>query len=151
MSDPRVVNNDGVDAEFRTYLIDNSTITYDMTQTGGSAQVTAIPKAVTLSADKTVALAADGDAVLGALVKVEAGDATLGPGAVAVVQVDGVTHFAGGTGAALTRGKHIVGALLSAAKGYVREVNTAVAAELGVMDHTLIEVSTSTDVIVELG
>lgn len=122
MSDPRkTVLNDGVEGPNRTRKIDNSTITYDKTKAGGSAQV---GLAVTLSADDTVALAADGDAVLGELLLVEADN-------FCTVRENGPVKLPAGTGASLTLGKKIVGALLSSAKGYIREVATGTAAELG--------------------
>ena len=107
-----------------TYKIDNSTITYDATKANGAA-TTMIDKAVTLSADDTVALAADGDAVLGKLISVD-GDNKCS------VRVSGFVTLPGGNGASLTRGKKIVGALnASSEKGYIREVATGTAAELG--------------------
>ncbi len=110
-------------SDYSTFKTDNSTIVYDATKANG-AQATMIGKAVTLSADDTVALAADGDAVVGKLIKVEAdGKAT--------VQTGGHMTLPGGNAATLTRGLAIVGALGAAsAKGYIRAVNSAVAAEL---------------------
>lgn len=124
MANPRdTVDFDGIAGDYATYEIDDSTITYDSAQANGSAQV---GLAVTLSAADTVALAADGEAILGKLIKVEADDK-------AVVQFAGYMTLPAGTGATLTRGKKIVGDLgASSAKGYIREVATATAAELGV-------------------
>lgn len=140
MSDPRAsVVLTGVDYGADTYLIDNSTITYSATTANGSASV---GLAVTLSADKTVALAADGEYILGKLIQVE-------PDLTAVVQTRGYCTLPGGTGASLTRGKGIVGDLLVAAKGYIREVDTAAAAELGVQNGKIIENGTSTAVVVK--
>lgn len=103
-----------------TFKIDNSTITYDATKANG-ADTTMIGKAVTLSADDTVALAADGDAVVGKLIAVE-GDNKCS------VRVHGFVTLPGGSGATLTRGKKIVGALGAAsAKGYIRDVVVAAA------------------------
>jgi hypothetical protein len=69
MADPRnTVAFDDIGYEAQTFLIDNSTITYSATATGGSASV---GLAVTLSTHKTVALAGDGEFVLGKLIKVE--------------------------------------------------------------------------------
>lgn len=111
---------DGIGYEALTVKIDNSTITFDATQPGGSAVV---GRAVTwLSAD-TVALTADGDFVLGKLLQVS-------PDLFATVQHEGICSLPGGTGAALTLGKSVVGALLVAAKGYIRETASATAAEL---------------------
>lgn len=101
-----------------TYKIDNSTITYDATKANGAA-TTMIGKAVTFSADDTVALAADGDAVVGKLLLVE-GDNKCS------VRVGGYVTLPGGNAASLTRGKKIVGALnASSEKGYIRDVTAA--------------------------
>jgi hypothetical protein len=110
--------------DIQTFKIDNSTIVYDATKANGAA-TTMINKAVTLSADDTVALAADGEFVLGKLISVE-GDNKCS------VKVHGHVTLPGGNGASLTRGKKIVGALnASSEKGYIREVATGTAAELG--------------------
>lgn len=106
-----------------TFIIDNSTITYDATAANG-ASTAMIDKAVTLSADNTVALAADGDAILGKLISVEA-DLKCS------VRVHGYITLPGGNGATLTRGLAIVGALnASSAKGYVRVAASGTATEL---------------------
>lgn len=140
MADPRdAVNFDGIGEQRETYLIDDSTITYDATKANGSAQV---GLAVTLSAAKTVALTQDGNGVLGKLIKVT-------PDKKAVVATKGYLKFPGGNGASLTRMKAIVGALGPAsARGYVREVATATAAELGVCDGKIIDASDTANVIV---
>jgi hypothetical protein len=71
-----------------------------------------IGKAVTMSADDTVALAADADVVIGKLISVEA-DLKCS------VRVHGYVTLPGGNGATLTRGLAIVGALnASSEKGY---------------------------------
>lgn len=116
------VSNEGVDLTVESFLIDASTITYDATKNGGSA---AVGKGVTLSGNDTVALTADGDGVLGRLLHVESDG-------VCAVATGGTFELPGGNGATLTRMSAIVGALgPSSAKGYIRAVNTAVAAELG--------------------
>lgn len=122
MPDPRnVIRLEGVHEGRASYKIDGVTITYDATQPNGSA---AVGKAVTFSADDTVALTADGDAVVGKLVGVE-------PDGTAVVQDEGYATLPGGQGATLTRGSAIVGALgASSAKGYIRSAASATAAEL---------------------
>ena len=126
MANPRdTVAFDGLasPSDFNTYKIDNSTITYSSTAANGSAQV---GLAVTLSADNTIQLVGDGEGVLGKLISVDNQNK-------AVVQTGGFMELPGGSGATLTRGKAIVGDLgASSAEGYIREVNTAVAAELGV-------------------
>jgi hypothetical protein len=117
LTNPRnTVAYDEIEAVPVTYLIDNSTIVYDGTLANGAA-TTMIGKAVTFSAANTVALAADGDAIVGKLLRVESDNKC-------AVQIDGFMTLPAGTGAAVTRGKKIVGALLSAAKGYIREVVT---------------------------
>ena len=124
MSDPRnAVTLVGIGHEAETFLIDNSTITYSATVAGGSASV---GLAVTFSAADTVALAADGNAIVGKLIKVESDNK-------AVVQTGGYLTLPGGNGASLTRGKKIVGALnASSAAGYIWEVVMAIVVELGV-------------------
>lgn len=137
MADPRLaVGFAEIGAAFASFKIDNSTITYSATENGGSAQV---GLAVTLSAADTIALVADAGAVLGKLIHVESDN-------IATVQVAGGMTLAAGTGAALTLGKAIVGDLLVAAKGYIREVNTAVAAELGVCRGYIVDGGTTTAV-----
>jgi hypothetical protein len=142
MSDPRAtVVVDGQNAEYLTLLIDNSTITYDATLANGSAQV---GLAVKLSAAGTVALATDGSRVLGKLIKVE-------KDLFATVQVEGGMTLPGGNGASLTLGKAIVGALNgSGAGGYIREVATGTAAELGLCDGKIVDAGTTTAVVVYL-
>ena len=119
MANPRdTVAFEGIDAEFVTMKIDNVTITYDVTKSGGSAQV---GLAVTPSADKTVALTADGDPVMGKLTKVEFGN-------FGVVQYEGGMALPGGNGATLTAGQKVVGALgANNAKGHIRAVAAAAA------------------------
>ena len=141
MTNPRVVTfTDGMFSDDATFSIDNSTITYSATATGGSAQV---GLAVHLSAAKTVQLAADGEEVTGKLIKVSADN-------VATVQVKGVMTLPAGTGASLTLGKKIVGAVLVAAEGYIREVATGTAAELGVCRGFIVDAGTTTAVVVWL-
>ncbi len=139
MSNPRLaVNNEGVGAEYATYEIDAVSITYSATVAGGSSQV---GLAVTLTDDNTIATAADGEEIEGKLIKVEAdGWAT--------VQVGGYMTLPAGTSASLTNGKKIVGDLLVSAEGYIREVNTATAAELGLCRGRIIDNSTTTAVVV---
>ena len=123
MADPRdTVEFEGLHAEHATFKIDASTITYDKTKTNGSAQV---GLTVTFSADRTIQLIGDGEAVLGKLIAVEADDK-------ANVQIAGIMTLKGGTSATLTRGKKIVGDLLSSAECYIREVAAGTAAELAV-------------------
>ncbi|MGD9892664.1 MAG: hypothetical protein AB7R89_06135 [Dehalococcoidia bacterium] len=140
MADPRkAVAFEGLGARFATYKIDNSTITYDKTEVRGTAQR---DLAVTLSAAGTVELTADGDPIEGRLDRVEADG-------YAVVQVGGYTTLPGGDSASLTLGKKIVGDLgVGAAKGYIREVATGTAAELGLARGRVIDASTASATVV---
>jgi hypothetical protein len=141
VADPRLtVSNEGVEPRYRTYLIDNSQITFSATTAGGSAQV---GLAVNFSAANTVQLAGDGEAVIGKLLNVEAN-------LVCRVQIGGCMTLPAGTGASLTRGKKIVGAVLVAARGYIREVATATAAELGVARGFIANAAVTTAVEVDL-
>lgn len=123
MPNPRnTIAFDDIRAERTTYRIDGSTITFDPAVANGSSVV---GRAVTLSGDGVVALAADGDAIVGKLIQVESDGAC-------AVQDEGYLTLPAGQGATITRGTAIVGALGPAsAKGYIRSVNTATAAELG--------------------
>ncbi|HEY8838247.1 MAG TPA: hypothetical protein VIO16_11345 [Dehalococcoidia bacterium] len=142
MPDPRaVLAFEGIDAEYATYAIDNSTITYDATKANGAA-TTMLDKAVTFSTGKTVALAADGDAVIGRLDAVTSDN-------YARVQVEGFTTLPGGTSATLTPGTVVVGALLSAAKGYIRSAASATAAELVKYGPTIHDATDATAVVVQ--
>jgi hypothetical protein len=127
-----------------TFKIDNSTITYDATAANGAA-TTMIGKAVTMSADDTVALAADADVVIGKLISVEA-DLKCS------VRVHGYVTLPGGNGATLTRGLAIVGALnASSEKGYVRIAASGTAAEILKARGRIINNGTTTAVGILLG
>jgi hypothetical protein len=141
MTNPQnIVDFTGIGRFTVTYLIDNSTITYNDQEENGSAQV---GLAVTLSAANTVALTGDGEFVLGKLILVESD-------LKATVQVGGYMTLPSGAGATLTRGKSIVGDLDTAAKGYIREVATATAAELGVARGFIQDGTTASAVLVFL-
>lgn len=142
MADPRKdVSFEGIGAVRATFAIDNSTITYSASSANGSAQV---GKAVTLSADGTVALAGDGEAVVGKLENVDKDN-------FAVVQVGGFVTLPGGTGATLTRGVSIIGDLgPSSAKGYIRITDSATAAELVKGRGRIIENGDTAAVVVQL-
>lgn len=115
MANPRsTVDFSGIKPLNITCVADNSTVTFDRDEEGGSAQV---GLAVNLSASKTIQLAGDGEVVLGVLLSVE-------PDGMCTVQVGGVATFKGGTSATLTPGTKIVGDLLSAAEGYIQTVGT---------------------------
>lgn len=141
MADPRLsVDNNEVAAEFASYKIDDSTITYSATEDGGSDKV---DLAVTLTAgsQNVIETVGDGEFVLGKLIKVE-------KDGIATVQTKGYMELAAGTSATLTEGKAIVGDLLVAAEGYIREVATATAAELGVCRGWIDDPTTTTAVVV---
>lgn len=142
MANPRAtLDFEGIGAQYETYKIDNSTITYDVDETGGSAQV---GLAVTMSAANTVQLVGDGEAVIGKLISVD-------KDGFCSVQTGGYMTLPGGSGATLTLGKKIVGDLGAAsAEGYVREVATATAAELGVARGFIVDASDTTAVVVKL-
>lgn len=108
--------------QYKQFLIDGTTITYSANEKNGSAQA-GVGLAVSLSANETVHLANDGEAIVGRLEKVEHDNI----GDIAVVAVQGVRmKFKGGASATLTRGVGIVGDLgASSARGYVRAPGTA--------------------------
>lgn len=142
MADPRNdVDFIGIGYRAETFKIDNSTITYSATADNGSAQV---GLAVTLSSDKTVALAGDAEFVLGKLISVE-------PDLKATVQTKGYCTLPGGTSATLTLGEKIVGDLLSSDKGYIQAVATGTAAQLGHARGAIVDNDTITAVLVDLG
>jgi len=141
MADPRaILDYTHIDPQTVTFSIDNSTITYDAAEAGGSAQV---GLAVKLSADATVALTTDGSQVLGKLLLVEYdGKCT--------VQTGGYMKLPSGSGASLTVGKAIVGDLDGSDAGYIREVATGTAAELGVCTGAIIDSSDADNVVVRI-
>lgn len=126
MPDPRkIVDFEGIadPSAYVTFKSDGVTIVYDATQPRGAAAAT-LDKAVSLSADSTAQLAADGDAILGKLMLVE-------PDGMVTVQVKDFVKLPGGNGATLTRGNKVVGALgAGAARGYIRDAASATAAEI---------------------
>ncbi len=144
MADPRkAVAFEGIGAQYATFKIDNSTIAYDGTKARGAA-TTMLDKAVTLSTDDTIALAADGDAIIGRLEQVESDN-------YATVQVGGHTSLPGGAAATLTLGSTIVGALGAAsAKGFIRSAASGTAAELVKARGAIINNDTTTAVVVDL-
>src|SRR3990172_12911660 len=118
MADPRAaVSFEGISPVIATFKHD-STIVYDRTQDGNSAQ---IGLAVTLSTtDDTVTLVGDGERVLGKLLSV-------GPDGFCAVQIGGGMTLPGGAGATLTIGTKVMGDLgAAAAEGYIQtEVDAA--------------------------
>ncbi len=149
LNNPRSgISFDEVRSERTTYLADNSTIVYSATVANGS---TAVGLAVTLSGNGTVALAADGDSILGKLILVEADGKC-------AVQDDGFCTLPAGASATVTAGSKIVGALgASSAKGYVRNVaaTTGSYVQTTVNDaikgrHQIIDASTTTALVINL-
>lgn len=144
MADPRAVAlREGNAGCYETYETDHAagtpTIVFDATKAGGSSQV---GLAVTIGAGGIISLTLDGSHVLGKLIKVETDG-------FANVQIGGYATLPGGASASLTVGKRIVGALgASSAKGYIREVATATAAELGVQNGFIEDATTTTAVLV---
>lgn len=122
MANPRAVfDQEGIGFNAATFLYDSS-IVYDATQPG---EAVAVGLAVKLNANGSVGLTTDGSNVHGKLVKVD-------KDGFCSVQIDGRTRLPGGTAATLTVGSKFVGALNGGNPGYIRVVNTAAAAELGV-------------------
>jgi hypothetical protein len=106
----------------QTFWADAVTIVFDATQPGGAA-ATMIGKAVSFAATAdTVQLAADGEAIVGKLLKVE-------PDGACTVQNAGNTSLPAGTAATNTPGVVQVGALLVAARGYIRNAASGTPAE----------------------
>lgn len=151
MANPRLaISLEGVDPKFNTFIIDDSTITYDAAEEGGSAQVGLAVRLLPGTAN-AIELIGDGEAVLGKLIKVEADNR-------ATVQTHGGMTLPGGTGATLTVGKKIVGDVLVAAEGYIREVadpttvdpTLAQLLELNASRGAIVDPTTTTAVVVYL-
>jgi hypothetical protein len=141
MADPRLtLDYEHIDPQTVTFSIDNSTITFDATEPGGSASV---GLAVKLSGNATVALTTDGSRVLGKLMLVEwDGKCT--------VMTGGFMYLPSGAGATLTVGEAVVGDLDGTDAGYIRAVATATAAELGHAHGTIIDSSDADAVVIRL-
>lgn len=140
MADPRdSVNFDGIKPVRITYKHDSS-IVYLATEENGSVSVGLA--ATLVSTAKTVGLVGDGEQVEGRIELVHADG-------YCVIQSGGFMQLPGGTSASLTHGKAVVGDLLSAAKGYIREA-AAAAAEYVVMRGRIIDSTTTTAVDVVL-
>ena len=115
MADPRATpKRDLTDAAVKTYKIDGTDITYEATVAGGSSHV---GKAVTPSGNGIVRLAGDGQRVLGRLEQVE-------PDGACAVRVRGQMTFPKGDGTVAV-GNAIVGNLVTAARGYIRQAAAA--------------------------
>jgi len=143
MADPRDnIKFDDIKAVFETYIIDDSSITYDATEDRGCAS-TMRDMAVSLSAAGTVQLAGDAEPVVGKLIEVYADDKCL-------VQVGGNLTLPGGSGATLTLGYAIVGDLgAGSAEGYIRISDGATAAEIAGQRGQILDAGTTTAVVVK--
>lgn len=141
-----VISFTEIGALFATFAVKSGgSITYDRTYEGNTPE---FGRACSMSADSEVNLSADAEAVVGRLVKVEK-DPTYTY--VCTVQVAGFMALPAGDSATITRGKKIVGALGAAsAKGYIRDVATGTAAELGVARGIVVDEAAQTAVIVLL-
>lgn len=139
MANPRAVTDyEGIGYHETTHKYDSS-IVYDSTKAGGASQV---GLAVSLKDDGTVGLAGDGEHVEGKLVIVER-DGFCG------VQDGGYTTFPGGSGATLTLGAGIMGDLDgSGNSGYIQ---AAASDQVGKAKGTIVDASTATAVVVNLG
>ncbi|HEX8708032.1 MAG TPA: hypothetical protein VF723_07315 [Pyrinomonadaceae bacterium] len=128
-----------------TFKIDGVTLTYDRTKPNGIGKAAGTGNAVMLSDNDTVALTSDGAAVKGKVLKIE-------QDGFATVQVhEYITLPKGDSGTnSTTRGRKIVGAARTGARGYIRDVDTAVAAELGVAKGSVVNTADPDNVVVEL-
>lgn len=134
----------GVDIVTVPMIADGVTITFDRTLAGGAA-TTMLNKALSLSADGTVQLASDGEAIVGKLLGPVEADLRC------TVQTGGYCTLPGGSGATLTRGNKIVGALGAAsAKGFIR-IPAASAAEAILAKGQIITNADTANVEVNLG
>lgn len=142
MSDPRATLLHVLDPEasYETFTADNSSITYSITETGGSTKV---GLAVTLVSGLVETAAAD-EFILGKLIRVEK-DLTC------LVQVGGKMTLGGGNGATLTQGARIVGALnASSAEGYVKAAASGTAAHHVISRGFIIDATDTAAVVVRL-
>lgn len=145
MPDPRnTTNRVGTEYQRRlTFRADNSDITYDSTQGGGSAVV---GRAVMLSGNGIVRLTGAATHVLGKLVLVE--PASAGAPWCTVV-VGGTIDLPKGDNA-IAAGDRVIGDTLSAARGYVRGVVAATASDVAQGDHRVYDASVTTAVEINL-
>lgn len=144
MANPRaVLMHDDIGYRAVTFKIDGVTITYDGAQKGGSTVVGRAVGLVTATAN-AVELVTTNQGVLGRLDKVE-------PDGFCTVQVEGQCYLPSATGQALTRGGKIVGGLLAAARGYIKEPDTTSAATLMPARHEVLDIAVTTAISVMLG
>lgn len=144
MANPRaVLLHDDIGFRAITMKIDNSTIVYDATKKGGSVSVGLAVGAVAATA-QAVELVTTSQAVLGRLDKVESDG-------FCTVQIEGQCYLPAATGAAIVRGGKIVGGLLAAARGYIKEADTTSAATAQTARHEVLDTAVSTAISVMLG
>lgn len=146
MADPRkAVDFEGIGDKTATFKFD-STIVFDNTQKGGAAVV---GKAVTETGNSQVGLAGDGDRITGILRVVE-------KDGFCSVQFAGGCALPAGSGATVTNGSRIVGALGpggGADKGYIRNAVSGTAlvdGEDAKAAHEILDASVATAVKVML-
>lgn len=140
MADPRstTTNRIGVKPDARTFKIDGVDIVFDATQPLGSA---VCGRAVMQNANGSVRLTADGSRVLGKLMKVsDDGYCSVLVGGVTTLPSSGTIAF----------GNQVVGALLTAARGYIRGVVPATLADVAAGGHQVLDASDTANVEVEL-
>lgn len=133
-------------ADQLTYKVDGVTLYYDPLKPNGIGKAAGTGDAVMLSNDDTVALTNDGACVEGKVLKVEKDN-------FATVQRWGMAKLPKGDSApgTATRGRKIVGATNGGARGYIRDLNTATAAELGLARGQIINVADAANIVVDLG
>jgi len=141
MADPRVAttNRLGTRLSVKTYKADASgDIVYDATQPNGTAVA---GRAVMLTGNGLIRLTADASPVLGKLLNMEYdGYCSVAVGGVVDLPSSGTT----------TVGTKIVGALLTAARGYVRSAVAATLADVAASSGLVLDVANTAAVEVDL-
>lgn len=113
---------ENIEGDYVTVLIDDSTITFDQDEEGGSDKV-GLAVRLTSTAD-TIETVAAGEFIFGKLILVE-GDGY------ATVKWRGPMTLPGGTSHGISAGTvGLIGAVLGAAEGYVKAANPATLAEV---------------------
>lgn len=134
------VDFEGVDPVVLTFKYDG-TITFDATLEGRSAQA---GRAVSLTGQRTVGLAGANAPIKGKLLLVS-------DDGFCSVQIGGGCSLPGGTGAALTPGRKIVGAQLGGVDGYIKEADPATLAQVAAARHEIVDATDTANVQVLLG
>lgn len=121
MANPRkTISHIGIGFRSTTMLVDAITLTYSATEKNGSAGA-GLAVAAKTTVEDTVELVTTDQRVLGKVLQVE-------PDGACAVQIEGGCELPQGTGPALIRGRRIVGALSTAARGYIAGVADPAAA-----------------------